>query len=101
MRDRLIELLKEATRMCEGHYCYECPYDDEGDCQQQWSTDYLLDNDVIVPPCKVGDTIYHITSDYRGRPEIRRTEFSYFWLDYEIFLTKEEAEAKLAELKGE
>lgn len=52
-------------------------------------------------PCKVGDTIYHIMDDWRGKPTIRKTEFSYFWLDYEIFLTKEEAERKLAELKGE
>lgn len=56
---------------------------------------------LIELPCKVGDTIYHIMDDWRGNPTIRNTEFSFFWLDYEIFTTKEEAEAKLAELKGE
>lgn len=42
MRDRLIELLMEAKR--EGSEPYQA--------------DYLLENGIIVPPVKVGDTVY-------------------------------------------
>ena len=49
MRDRLIELLnKSATEM-------DCP-------SMEQVADYLLANGVIVPPCKVGDKVYIITS---------------------------------------
>lgn len=40
-RDRLIELLKQELSI----------YDED-------IADYLLENGVIVPPCKVGDTVY-------------------------------------------
>ena len=48
MRDRLIELL-EST-----------PTDFEGNRNVGVIADYLLANGVIVPPCKVGDTVYCI-----------------------------------------
>lgn len=44
MRDRLIELLNDATDK-EGIYLDKV-------------ADYLLANGVIVPPCKAGDTVY-------------------------------------------
>lgn len=54
MRDRLIELLKGAetkvTEMLSSPLALE-----------EWLgiyADYLLENGVIVPPCKVGDTVY-------------------------------------------
>ena len=53
MRERLIELLAETNQVCEEHYCYECRYDDEDNCKEQLYADYLLDNGVIVLPCKV------------------------------------------------
>ena len=50
MRDRLIELLSKFV-------CDEwCGSDD--------IADYLLANGVIVPPCKVGDTVYVITEKH-------------------------------------
>ena len=70
-------------------------------CSARDIADYLIDNGVIVLPCKVGDTIYWIDESYLGKYTIRKTEFSYFWLEHEFFLTKEEAEAKLNALKGE
>ena len=108
-RDRLIELLFKVT--------------EEIDCPQPHEVaDYLLANGVIVPPCKVGDTVYHtyylfkeliveelkileVTIDNKG---IRRlygaTESGSIYCfsrDYnlnEIKFTKEEAEEKLKEL---
>lgn len=44
MKDKLIELL------IDGHK--QCLYYDQ-------IADYLLNNNVIVPPCKVGDTLYY------------------------------------------
>lgn len=46
MRDRLIELLDEAIK--------------DGSESYSNIADYLLKNGVIVPPCKVGDTVYVI-----------------------------------------
>lgn len=46
MRDRLIQLIDEAINDEETSYSN--------------IADYLLANGVIVPPCKVGDTVYEI-----------------------------------------
>lgn len=66
MRDRLIELLREAKEHPENtcpRYelptCIGCDYNKGDDCDKIARTaDYLLANGVIVPPCKVGDTVY-------------------------------------------
>lgn len=78
--------------------------------------DYLLDNGVIVPPCKIGDTVYRITFAY-GKWEIRAREcikLSWFkkhdgeiyWvicsskddiLGDSVFLTEEEAREAIKE----
>lgn len=50
MRERLIELLKNAPRNTRAFY-------------GQYA-DYLLANGVIVPPCKVGDTVYCIVEGF-------------------------------------
>ena len=47
IRERLIELLEEA----EGQVNNEYP-------TVEMVADYLIENDVIVPPCKMGDKIY-------------------------------------------
>lgn len=61
-RKRLVKLIEEAG---------------EG-CAENWArviADYLLDNGVIVPPCKVDDTIYKIFRDRVVGPyEIRLLE---------------------------
>lgn len=82
--------------------------------------DNLLANGVIVPPCKVGDTVYAYGAKRIKEWEITfvgknsRNEYKFFavvgkcedlltFWNYEIgktvFLTKEEAEAKLKESK--
>lgn len=48
MRDRLIELLQEFTD------------NNNGGGSNHGRADYLLANGVIVPPCRVGDTVYVI-----------------------------------------
>lgn len=47
-RERLIEILSKTI------------YPKEGVDPAEVVADYLLDNGVIVPPCKVGDTVYRI-----------------------------------------
>ena len=87
--------------------------------------DYLLANGVIVPPCKVGQTVYIIDDmDTFGEPYVLDVKVSEMgqdlrgmWiglelplgmrlskyvfpnnLDKSVFLTKEEAEEKLKEI---
>ena len=93
MRDRLKELLKNAPRNTRAFY-------------DQYA-DYLFANGVIVPPCKVGTTIYMIVEK---RAKISRDYFRFIKttrLTYNnlervirafgktVFLTKEEAEQAL------
>ena len=110
MRERLIELL--------GDYLYS-----------EQIADYLLKNGVIVPPCKVGDKVYYVsdspinlsvqantiydahitrmvTTQY-GTTLVVQIHNSYGCTEIPdindfgktVFLTREEAEAKLKERK--
>ena len=111
MRDKLIELIKEAKKHTKGANC-----DIE---REMLFVDYLLANGVIVPPCKQRDTIYDISEflDDTPYPEIYEiyvdcitlesdeTEkiifcidgFEYYYDDFgkTVFLTQEEAEKAL------
>ena len=50
MRDRLIELIRKARKNTKGANC---------DLEREMRfADFLLENGVIVPPCKVGDKVY-------------------------------------------
>lgn len=51
MRERLIEILSRPI------------FPKIGVDPAEVVADYLLDNGVIVPPCKVGDSVYHV---YKG-----------------------------------
>ena len=51
MRDKLIELLEKADRTIMG-------FTINGDLEIL--ADYLLDNGVVIPPCKVGDTVWKL-----------------------------------------
>jgi hypothetical protein len=143
-RDRLIELFKEMDKdfgiTCPNintdKNCKGCKYQIRGafiDCNYlERKVDYLLANGVIVPPCKVGDTIYKnilfkdghgdtvpqsVVGFHLGKfPHIRGRERKQYIIVYHevvntishidikqigktVFLTKEEAEQKLKELK--
>lgn len=125
MRDRLIELIDNATVEKVQYYpsgtpavmCCEKAVNKSTAIQL---ADYLLANGVIVPPCKVGDTLYVISQmkDKRILPFINEYEVTsisikkksiviYHEMDgyikifkqndfgKTVFLTKEEAERAL------
>jgi hypothetical protein len=110
MRDRLIELIQDSV----------------GGCARHWAeiiADHLLAEGVIVPPCKVGQTVYvlgqtgHTPTVLKGtvdqlvfnknNPHIDvGFENSFAW-DYRaedfgktVFLTREEAEQALERREG-
>ena len=60
MREKLIELIAEGRELCEQIQCEGCTRSCKGlnDCIAKVQADHLLANGVIVPPCKVGDTVW-------------------------------------------
>ena len=115
MRERLIELLKEADKYASG----VCTDYDEA---QEVCADYLLAEGVIVPPCKGGQKVYIIgwcndieefivTDIFAKHNRDDRTFFRFFAeigagsdiqfpseeIGKTVFLTKEEAEKALEE----
>lgn len=125
MRDRLIKLLCGVE--CDGEEQFgNCPQRRDGKCRTVQKlemcqigaiADHLLANGVIVPPCKVGDTVYRISKRYGEWCVLPRTVCSikysldshgniawYLFTTAEdrvgetVFLTREEAERAL---KGE
>lgn len=68
MRDRLIELLRQAE-FAYLDFSKLHPYEKS---LTDFTADYLLENGVIVPPCKVGDVVYDISEFFDGTnyPEI-------------------------------
>ena len=64
MRDRLVELMNfvqckaECCSALDGGRCGDL--DNLDRCQIETIADHLIANGVVVPPCKVGDTVYCI-----------------------------------------
>lgn len=64
-RERLIQMIDKALDK------HDSTIENYVHPEQEWIADYLLSNGVIVPPCKVGDTVYsydenlHALLDYR------------------------------------
>lgn len=115
MRERLIELLKEAY----GDYII----DEMADVRKKLA-DYLLENGIAALPCKVGDEVYFAMCGEVLKATVTKIELNYFtapqeWITIEcntpyvgtqkyksridlmfgktVFFTKEEAEIALAE----
>ena len=102
-RERLIEIIGDL------------PFTDEYMSYNSWEwaehfADHLLSNGVIVPPCKVGDKIYWynmggeiVEADVRKiMYAVRHPHGFEYDIGFEdfgktVFLTREEAEAKLKE----
>lgn len=89
-RERLTELITEAMRFTRNPSAI--------------AGILLKHGDVIVPPCKVGDIIYALTYDGKDYMPLKVTcrETLMRWMDEDqfgnaLFLTREEAEAALAE----
>lgn len=104
-RERLVELLLESEPIKERDLD-----DDWGDNEISDIAEYLLENGVIVPPVKIGDTLYMIVEK---RSKISREYFHFIkktkltFLNLErvlknwgktVFLTKEQAEKALKEV---
>ena len=121
MRDRLIELIDKADEECKhSKSCEACSGYNKGSmCMNYHIADYLLANGIIVPPCKVGDTVY-VVEDWGYKKELKEKEIGVIvikgtndfskelWEDVyggvigtfadfgkTVFLTKEEAEQAL------
>ena len=117
-RDRLIHLIANADTY-DRYDCELCTKDDNAcrNCYAERLADYLLSSGVIVPPCKVGSTIYlPCLNDWGDIENYTITEFvldndglcfvvddedreahSIETIGKEVFLTKEEAEQALKE----
>ncbi len=126
-RDRLIELLLQSDPIKERDLD-----DDWGGGELEEIADHLLANGVIVPPCKVGQTVYsfcdvfgailpYVIQDFKVGFLGKDRPNYWYWaatshatetdelldeIDFDlddfgktVFLTKEEAEAKLKECK--
>ena len=109
-RERLIELLMQGDIAAAKQGVFNCCM-----CRREAETiaDYLLENGVIVPPVKVGDTVYIFErGSYiipicgQGKPhweiKIEKCSFKYWLLDnhkfgVNMFFTREEAEKALKE----
>ena len=115
-RDRLVELISDI----ENELLRAYPYTTD-EYRIASIADHLIENGAILPPCKVGDTVYfdtYLHGDSVGvRPHkvinvksVITTEPSKGGIGAEIpdwsfgesvFLTREEAERALKERKGE
>ena len=107
-RERLIELLMQGDIAASKQGVFNCCM-----CRREAETiaDYLLENGVIVLPCKVGDMVYIFErGSYiipicgQGKPhweiKIEKCSFKYWLLDnhkfgVNMFFTREEAEKAL------
>ena len=106
MRDRLIELMQERGNKNTDSFPFERV------------ADYLLANGVIVPPCKIGTTIYMIvgkrakvtraTGTRKYFKFIKTTRLTYYNLERvlkdfgkTVFLSREDAERALRKEQGE
>lgn len=119
-REKLVELIQDAKKTTKGANCVL-----ERD---MLFADYLLENGVIVPPCKVGEKCYMVLEKLTGGYEVVETklicfkqkddliiascfinaplinnsiEFYNDEIHTSIFITKEEAEKALAEKESD
>ena len=87
-RERLIRLIKNSGVFgrCGCHY-----NDVDRFCQDL--ADYLLLNGVIVPPCKVGDTVYYVRGGRIERLKIRNINYSFRDREYYVYLENDSGSA--------
>ena len=112
-RDRLIELLKDQNCQSPMICDEKCKYAHSKSCYEERIADHLLANGVIVPPCKVGDTVYYVDDFTEETEECKVYGFAVVNSKFQLLVdngvekfvatkwynTKEEAEAKLKEMK--
>ena len=111
MRDRLIEAVKKAFKECKGKSCQECVgYGKGADCIHYVVADHLLTNGVVVPLLQTGQIVYRVSKGRMWEVKIWKIEICGKTISYidnydksflsthigkGVFLTREEAEAKL------
>ena len=114
MRDRLLELIFQGDEKCSEQDCRDCKHHGKDFCGFEHIADYLIENGVVVLPCKVGDRVYQTDgvriyelevldiSMYKNMPyyETESIDFDTRAIGTSIFLTKAEAEQKLKEMRG-
>lgn len=71
----LVELVCESLAVdCGG----DCAYPNKSYCSKCYRVaEYFIENGVILPPCKVGDTVYVIPTVENGMSCIEEREISY------------------------
>lgn len=107
---RLTERNEYQVALCIRNGCYDCL--DKDSCIECDMNRAILNKlahyedleeqgRLLILPCEVGEKAWYISSE----KTVRWLIFDYEWLGYykpeELFATKEEAELKLKELKGE
>ncbi len=118
--ERLIELLKPymSAEACE-HESGSCELGSCRECRAREIADHLIENGVILPPCKIGDEVYRISKRYGCWVVLPRyVDNLTFGRDYTgelvwiletttddvlgntVFLTCEEAEEEIRRRKG-
>ena len=95
-RERVIDLMIEAKRT-----------EPETGSFTDYLADYLLEHGVIVPPCKVGDTVYQIDAERVFESKVKAIVYDTNNIAFDersigktVFLTREEAERALKERDG-
>lgn len=80
MRDRLIELIRKSG--CVDTWNYHADEFKEPNPIEELA-DHLLKNGVIVPPCKVGDTVYFVCGYNMAEYKVYKMEYDcLFWRIY-------------------
>lgn len=127
--ERLVELLKNAKKYATNIMIHSTIDEVIDTSYDDLLVNYLLENGVVVLPCKVGDTVYYASKSYtsfkikpyavyeaevvrmtytqlgliiiiRMKIEDGFAEIPYVHFGKDIFLTKEEAEQAIQALKG-
>ena len=118
MRDRLVELISDM----ENELLRSYPYTTD-EYRIACLADHLIENGVILPPCKVGDKVYWILPDLDGwhvsKDTVTEVGLKGFWVSMytetddmddftswdefgkTVFLTRDDAEKALRERDGE
>ena len=82
--ERLIEIWDKAVIECG--YSYGVPNINR-------IADYLLENEVIVPPCKIGDTVYYVSGGRIEQLKIRNINYSFRDREYYVYLENSSGKA--------
>ena len=115
-RERLIELLMQGELEADKQGIFNCS---QSKRKAEIIADFLIGNGVILPPVKIGEVVYEIYDDEIIEARINRIDiyedvvdiytqteifdddewFSLTDIGKTVFLTREEAENKLEEIK--